>query len=491
MLAKEDGSAATAVRVSAELGQATLASVADKSEAMMRLATMSGVKAETQGSRHDGVDFGITAGGGWGVEDDTAAARVGLGGHAGHRRSRFREGGAGGSASSRQLVDVFGDSALYKVAVTYHVQRLGEATPRQVRGHVFMRMPVEEAQRLADPAFTYPTKPLAKQSAKQPTNSDAVQPPDYLAHEKPHTIGSAAVADLTNTRQLHAALSQRLSVSLKDLFFDWATTDPARLSLVQLETGLENHSILAAAVSHIGLRAGKNNQLDVGHRIRLRDYSFARSHYYTLVLKAAMSNRRHVGTTKVPMPADISLYAEGAPVHFGHLRSWGGSLSARAIAGLKRTPLLASGEVKLLSYDYHQGYFGGHNNLKTGYTLSYNIHGQEVFEYDISYSARLLHHTRLRQWLEHCRSIWWVGWSESPSVSNRQSTSVTRGVAHVHDDVVGRGGHVLAADGRCGRAQPDPSADTAGRLVQPAHPSSRARHDGRGHPSDLHPAESR
>ncbi len=107
----------------------------------------------------------------------------------------------------------------------------------------------------------------------------------------------------------------------------------ARLSLVQLETGLENHSILAAAVSHIGLRAGKNNQLDVGHRIRLRDYSFARSHYYTLVLKAAMSNRRHVGTTKVPMPADISLYAEGAPVHFGHLRSWGGSLSARAIAG--------------------------------------------------------------------------------------------------------------------------------------------------------------
>ncbi len=76
MLAKEDGAAATAVRAERELGQATLASVADKSEAMMRLATMSGVKAETQGSRHDGVDFGITAGGGWGVEDDTAAARV-------------------------------------------------------------------------------------------------------------------------------------------------------------------------------------------------------------------------------------------------------------------------------------------------------------------------------------------------------------------------------------------------------------------------------
>jgi hypothetical protein len=409
-----------AVRLRATLGQARRLSVAD-GDVTMRYSTAHVARAATGTSRDDGWDIGLAAGPGYhqSLGFATLSAGVAPSVHVGYNRNTAQQ--IDSRSADRQMVDAGGATVLYEVDVTFEVQPLGQQAKPAGSTTMLVRMQAEEARRLQEKhEFAYRSTSRAKErSDKSPTNSDQIQPPDYLARPNPTSIGVSFVADVTEVepsadlhnatvdekvrtdvgRRLYERVAIALDAAVPGLVPDWSTApvetlirEPANLVAI-----VSNHQALAEGLGRSALRAGLPQLIDSGLVFEFRHLTALLSRYHIVTVRGELSDRRHRGSMERILPADITI-SSGASEN-SQSRSLTGGASVDLSGWMKGAARPVSGHAGIgAGGNVSHGQQSGTGRTTVSYRLSYSLTGVEVFDYDLSVTAELTGYDRPRQW---------------------------------------------------------------------------------------------
>ena len=286
----------------------------------MRVGQSGGSRAETTATTSSGLRVGAL-GGGMGTAYAPGVRVRGQAGVTGKHEWSWQESAASGGASTRKkLVVSTGDTGLYKISVEYVLQRTGgeEVT---VPGHVLLRLPRAEAERLASGTGPTPSR-------------EAPQAPPYLTEDRPATLGVHTVRSITGLGALQEQAIAGLAERYPGLVAPWRELDPAHPrwagDAVRHAAALRNTTQLSRFLSADTLAANLDTVIGPGMRLPLSLYDPVRKTNVALRLTADLSNRRYAGTEPDLNTRSYSTVTDRLDATRQIIRSWSAGLSGNA-----------------------------------------------------------------------------------------------------------------------------------------------------------------